>query len=226
VTHPKPDKPVIMVKFCNLITAFIRLGSMSDSDTAWTPEHFIGGHPALDLSNAVFDRRAPAADVELLKSPRDVAGWLRAAGLAKDGQAQAVAAVADPALLIGTREVREASFAVFDAIARAASPPPDALAALFTRAASGLAAGTVALTGARPSLTLAQWQDPQAVAALLAIVSVEAFFTLPPERVRSCPRCGWLFLDESRGGRRRWCSMRTCGNREKVSRHRERQEGL
>ncbi|TIU06903.1 MAG: CGNR zinc finger domain-containing protein, partial [Mesorhizobium sp.] len=37
----------------------------------------------------------------------------------------------------------------------------------------------------------------------------------------SCPRCGWLFLDTSRGGKRRWCSMRTCGNREKVSRHRE-----
>ncbi|WP_407692059.1 CGNR zinc finger domain-containing protein [Rhizobium gallicum] len=29
-----------------------------------------------------------------------------------------------------------------------------------------------------------------------------------------------MFLDTSRGGKRRWCSMRTCGNRE-VTRHRE-----
>ncbi|MER9651090.1 CGNR zinc finger domain-containing protein [Mesorhizobium sp. M0199] len=35
-----------------------------------------------------------------------------------------------------------------------------------------------------------------------------------------CPRCGWLFVDISRGGKRRWCNMRVCGNREKVARHR------
>ena len=34
--------------------------------------------------------------------------------------------------------------------------------------------------------------------------------------------CGWLFIDESPAGRRRWCDMRTCGNRAKVARHRAR----
>jgi predicted RNA-binding Zn ribbon-like protein len=36
--------------------------------------------------------------------------------------------------------------------------------------------------------------------------------------IRACagPDCGWLFLD--RGGRRRWCTMATCGNREKARR--------
>ena len=52
------------------------------------------------------------------------------------------------------------------------------------------------------------------------LLAVHAVFTLPAERVRGCGRCGWLFLDSSRGGRRRWCSMSTCGNREKASRHR------
>jgi predicted RNA-binding Zn ribbon-like protein len=32
--------------------------------------------------------------------------------------------------------------------------------------------------------------------------------------------CGALFLDP--GGRRRWCSSATCGNRERVRAHRER----
>lgn len=32
-------------------------------------------------------------------------------------------------------------------------------------------------------------------------------------------RCDWLFLDASRNGSRRWCSMRTCGNRAKNRRH-------
>ncbi|WP_019011729.1 CGNR zinc finger domain-containing protein [Deinococcus aquatilis] len=32
--------------------------------------------------------------------------------------------------------------------------------------------------------------------------------------------CGWLFLDVSKAGRRRWCSMKDCGNRAKAQRHR------
>ena len=39
--------------------------------------------------------------------------------------------------------------------------------------------------------------------------------------VRRCanPECGWLFLDDSRAGKRRWCSMSSCGNRAKARRH-------
>ena len=39
------------------------------------------------------------------------------------------------------------------------------------------------------------------------------------DRVRRCanPECGWLFLDDSRAGKRRWCSMQSCGNRAKAS---------
>jgi predicted RNA-binding Zn ribbon-like protein len=41
--------------------------------------------------------------------------------------------------------------------------------------------------------------------------------------VQACPGddCGWLFID--RRGRRRWCSMSSCGNRAKVRAHAERQ---
>ena len=40
-------------------------------------------------------------------------------------------------------------------------------------------------------------------------------------RVRQCanPECGWLFLDDSKSGNRRWCSMSACGNRAKAHRH-------
>ena len=41
----------------------------------------------------------------------------------------------------------------------------------------------------------------------------------PLERVGECPSCGWLFLDTSRNGRRRWCSMATCGSRDKARRY-------
>jgi predicted RNA-binding Zn ribbon-like protein len=41
-------------------------------------------------------------------------------------------------------------------------------------------------------------------------------------RVRRCadPRCGRVFFDSSRNGKRRWCEMATCGNRAKAARHR------
>lgn len=39
------------------------------------------------------------------------------------------------------------------------------------------------------------------------------------QRVRSCPSCGWLFLDTSKGGKRKWCDMTLCGSREKSSRY-------
>lgn len=40
-------------------------------------------------------------------------------------------------------------------------------------------------------------------------------------RVRHCAndQCGWLFLDDSKNGTRRWCSMSSCGNRAKAHRH-------
>jgi predicted RNA-binding Zn ribbon-like protein len=45
-----------------------------------------------------------------------------------------------------------------------------------------------------------------------------------PERFRICAndRCQWTFFDASPTGRRRWCDMRTCGNRAKAARHRAR----
>lgn len=31
-------------------------------------------------------------------------------------------------------------------------------------------------------------------------------------RIKECPSCGWLFLDSSKNGKRRWCSMKSCGS--------------
>lgn len=47
------------------------------------------------------------------------------------------------------------------------------------------------------------------------------------KRVGQCAgeSCGWLFLDTSRNGRRRWCEMKHCGNRAKAQRHYRRSKG-
>jgi predicted RNA-binding Zn ribbon-like protein len=47
------------------------------------------------------------------------------------------------------------------------------------------------------------------------------------ERIRECAgdNCYLIFLDTSRPGNRRWCSMERCGNRNKVRTHRARRSG-
>ena len=194
---------------------------MVDTETEWVQEHFIGGHPALDLANAVFNRRVPEPDNELLKSARDVGSWFEASGLAGADEAEAIAGIGDNMFVDRIRAVREASARLFGSIAAERPPATEDLSFLLDCAANGLGGDAIGLNGVRPDLGRARWRDPDAVTAVLAMLAVEGFFTLPRERLRSCPRCGWLFLDTSRGGKRRWCSMRTCGNREKVSRHRE-----
>ncbi len=59
---------------------------------------------------------------------------------------------------------------------------------------------------------------------LLSLVAISALSILSDAReltrVKKCPGtdCGWLFLDETKNARRKWCIMETCGNRAKASR--------
>src|SRR5699024_10781925 len=39
------------------------------------------------------------------------------------------------------------------------------------------------------------------------------------DRVKECGACGWLFLDESKNKRRKWCSMENCGSHVKAKRY-------
>ncbi|MDX1647488.1 MAG: CGNR zinc finger domain-containing protein [Longimicrobiales bacterium] len=58
----------------------------------------------------------------------------------------------------------------------------------------------------------------------IALSAVETAASVDPSRLRSCdaPDCRRWFVDTSKGGRRRWCSMARCGNRMKAARYRER----
>lgn len=60
----------------------------------------------------------------------------------------------------------------------------------------------------------------------LAHAAVEFLSTADLRRLRVCPLaeggCGWLFLDHSRNGSRRWCAMADCGSQAKARRLTER----
>jgi predicted RNA-binding Zn ribbon-like protein len=70
--------------------------------------------------------------------------------------------------------------------------------------------------------------DPTGEAlARIASPLVDAIAAGETARFRVCDNhdCRWVFEDESRAGRRRWCDMSSCGNRAKVRRYRERHKG-
>jgi predicted RNA-binding Zn ribbon-like protein len=74
------------------------------------------------------------------------------------------------------------------------------------------------------------WEfDPGDLRAILwpVVLSTTELMTSPDiTRVRQCAReeCQWMFLDKSKNGSRRWCSMAVCGGRMKSQRfyHRKR----
>lgn len=52
------------------------------------------------------------------------------------------------------------------------------------------------------------------VEAALALITTDRF-----RLVKTCPACGWFFLDTSKNKSRRWCSMMTCGSNAKARRY-------
>jgi predicted RNA-binding Zn ribbon-like protein len=169
---------------------------------------------------------------EAIKSFSDIALWCREAGLLDVAQAQRLdrTALANPAqaeeLLADARRLRSTLRLLFGAVAGHRPVPGDALKSLNVM----LARLSLRLR-ADASAGRFEWdwiEDGENLDAILWPVIWDAAALLRDhnalQRVKSCAgdRCGWLFLDTSRRGNRRWCDMADCGNRAKVRRFHER----
>lgn len=160
--------------------------------------------------------RGQAVPTETLHAPEDLVAWLAANGGPKAGKPP-VRKEFDRAL-----DLRELIHRLFDAEAQDRAPAPRDLERL--NAALAAAPVRTALHRERGSYAWDVDVRSETALALLAPVlwSTGDLLAGPRlDRVRRCanPECGWLFLDDSRAGRRRWCSMQSCGNRAKARRH-------
>ena len=180
----------------------------------------VGGHPALDFCNTRAGWGGPRPK-EYLHTYDHLAVWARENGLLEAAVAARLrrAAARDPggAAAMVRRAVvfRDALYAVLIGPARRRDWDAVNVEASRAVSASALRPGTPAtweLVGTGLEL------------ALLAVARVAADLLTSPAaaRVGACPGagCGWAFVDPR--GRRRWCSMAWCGNRNKVRRHAER----
>jgi predicted RNA-binding Zn ribbon-like protein len=189
----------------------------------------IGGSLALELVNTL-DWRLRQPPVELLHGFADLLRWARTAGTLEAAEALSLRAWGESHPRAAARtlaeaiEVREAIASVFQAVARGKEVPSAPLGRLD--AACREAWNTRAL---RPSGTGAAWEwrgaEPGRPALAAALDAAQLLTSPERERVRECgdAQCGWLFLDGSRNRRRRWCTMKGCGNRNKARRFYRRQ---
>jgi predicted RNA-binding Zn ribbon-like protein len=186
---------------------------------------FSGGALCLDFANTLGDR--PRRSEEHLRDWRDLLAWGEQAGLVGERQASRVRAddAAARAFARGI-ELREDVYDLFAALAAGRTPMRRDLAAV--NAAIGDALGHLRLEKHGDGFA---WGWAAAVApldrVLWSVVRSTADLLVSSDRaaVRECASdvCSWLFIDRSPARRRRWCSMKTCGNRDKVRRFYERQ---
>ncbi len=188
----------------------------------------IGGALCLDFVNTVDPRHAPGRR-EYLDSYPALAEWAYHAGGidAAAGERLLKAAARNPSeaqrILQRAITLREALYPIFAQAINGQPPAREDLDTLHGELASAMT--HIRLHWASTGFT-SGWDDPgHGLARVLWPVTQSAVELLvhgPLGRVRECPgdgNCGWLFLDFSKNASRRWCEMRTCGNRAKARRY-------
>ncbi|TCC27039.1 CGNR zinc finger domain-containing protein [Kribbella speibonae] len=166
---------------------------------------WVGGRPSVDFTATLGKRQQ--APFERIPEPADLGRWFREAGLVQEepgvpGRAYRQAV-----------ELREAMYRLFTGTTDSADLE------VVNRWSSRPLAG--------PRLTSELRAESAAVDVLgllsgLARDAVDLLTGPLGDRIRTCAAddCSLLYVDASRAGRRRWCSMNTCGARAKMATYR------
>jgi len=185
-------------------------------DTPELPEdrdgfRFRGGSCVIDLAATLRARLSPAPQ-ELLRTPADLGRWLVSAGMVESMPE------ATPGDLLTARALREAIYTL-------AGRKGGAKIKEARRTLNEIAAGTPAVPQFKSDGTAALTGSASALLVTLAREAVQLFGSDIAKLIRQCqsPTCTLYFVDTSRKGDRRWCSMSACGNKAKVAGFRRRQ---
>lgn len=190
------------------------------------------GQLSLDFANTL-DNRADTSPQEYLNRYDDLLAWSQQAQTVTDVEARRLREQAEkhPAkasgVLQGAIVIREALFRIFSAVAQGTSPEDEDLNILNSALSEAMCHVRIVpqtggfqwdWTAGPENLDRVLWPVVRSAADLLT--SEE----LSETRVCASENCDWLFLDTSKNHSRRWCNMKTCGNRAKAKRHYQRQK--
>ena len=192
-----------------------------------SPFEFTGGHLCLDFTNTVNDRTG-GHPVELLNSYEALLQWASEAGILQAKMADKLRALAkkrpeQAQSTVGAAvRLRDALYDIFAATAERREVPEASVEILNENLRH---ASEHARLVHEPRRFSWQWIDPEKnLCSVLWPVARSAGDLLTSDNISLVGQCaafdcGWLFLDATKNHRRRWCDMRTCGNRDKARRY-------
>jgi predicted RNA-binding Zn ribbon-like protein len=177
----------------------------------------VGGHAALDFVNTDVVTGGDFAN-DVLRSAEELVSWCEYAGLGPMPTGRGLSRAQERALLAEATSLRGALRSIAEALAAGEAADPGALAELQSHYATAVRRASPALEGGRLAWS---WDrsDPRAVLSILAVGAVGLMCDGPAGRLKQCPACGFVFLDATKNGSRRWCSMEDCGKQEKMRRY-------
>jgi len=197
-----------------------------------SPFEFSGGHLSLNFTNTVDNRKGKNRK-ELLTNYCDLLEWAEEAGILRGKDAGRLQNMAEAApgqaksALRSAIQLREALYAVLSAAIERRTIPGTALCVLNAAAQRAAKRARIAernrcfrweFSPPESSLDSVLWPVARSAADLLTSPDLV--------NVRQCAStdCAWLFLDTTKNHRRRWCEMKTCGNRAKARQYYQRQK--
>jgi predicted RNA-binding Zn ribbon-like protein len=182
-------------------------------------------HVALDFVNTLDDRYTPGGPRELLPSYADLIRFCRQAGMVTHAEAARLSALpgaSQERALRSAIELREMLARVFYRGVEGRPPSAEDRTALERWSAACARHRELRWKSEHLEWT---WKalaaDAEAPALLLAERGLDLLIGNEPPRLHACASdtCRWLFLDTSKNRTRRWCDMKTCGNRAKARRY-------
>jgi predicted RNA-binding Zn ribbon-like protein len=180
-----------------------------------------GGCFVFDFINTVNTRK-PTPEFEYLNTFEDFLAWSTKVGLLREKRLKTLRKLALVKRKLAAEElcnaidVRENFYRLFSAIAAGKSPDAAVVNAFNERLSLAFQKIHMRINAATAEPRFNN--DVVSLDEPLNSIFKSAFDILTGEdfqRIKECPRCGWLFLDTSKNGKRRWCNMNVCGSREK-----------
>ncbi len=179
-----------------------------------------GNNLALDFVNTV-EYRNTEREIDWLTSYFDALGWAERASILTSAMMDRLweqAENQDSSFwyeeVLSRREVLHTLFFRIISQVPDSAPAIQEFNALYRSVRRRIDAGADGFSWMFPEI------EAEPVGFLQPVVQAAAdvLVTGNPERLKRCSdsECGWLYYDTSKNNSRRWCSMKTCGNRAKA----------
>lgn len=179
----------------------------------------IGGALCLDFTNTINSRRNP--EHEYLATYPDLVDWAVIAGALSSLQGERLRKHETNAQQALEKAVacRELLWRLFSKLANGSEPVQEDMAAFVQLYAEAISHGALQRNGDFFQIDWKMDTTPDAILRPILHSAAQLLLSEKLARVKECPNCGWLFVDTSKNRNRRWCSMNTCGARDKMRRY-------